>query len=78
MGWQDTAGSDYYGEIRPSLLLPGKEPGTAENSARLWVQDELKEVILYGIVVEACIFLIQHLWDVKAAWFWRTMRKFHG
>lgn len=48
------------------------------NSARLWVQDELKEVILYGIVVKVCISFVQHLQGVKTVQVWRTMTKFHG
>lgn len=55
-----------------------KNQGQQINLARRQVQDELKEVILYGIVVKAWISLVQHLQGAKTAWLWRTMRKFHG
>lgn len=59
-------------------FFQGKKQEQQTNSARLWVQDELKEVILYGIEGKVCISLIQHLQGVKTAQVWRIMRKFHG
>lgn len=63
--------------VLPSLFQ-GKKQGQQTNLARQQVQDELKEVILYGTVVKVQISLVQHLQGAETARVWRTTRKFHG
>lgn len=65
-----------------SVLPPffqSKNQGQRINLAgRQVVQDELKGVILYGIVVKVWISLAGYIQGAKTAWVWKIMRKFHG